>query len=241
LRYAVIADIHANLHAFEAVLDDMKTQSIDRVLCLGDIVGYGANPVECLEIVRGFDAPLVVAGNHDWAVVGQVSVEYFNADARESVDWTRAQLSDEDVEYLKALELLEIDSNITIVHSNTFDPSYFDYIQTLYDVELTFQHMATRVGFVGHSHVPLMITDENDYECFLNEQHHMQPGVRLVVNVGSVGQPRDMDTRACYAVYDDEHADVCLRRVDYDVHAAAACIQEAGLPPTNAARLLLGR
>ena len=240
MRYAVLGDIHGNLQALNAVLDDMKDLGVESILCVGDVVGYGANPVECLQIMRERDVA-IVAGNHDWAALGKVSVEYFNADARDSMEWTCGQLSRQDVDYLESMPLVEMRDCITLVHSNPFGPEYFDYIQTLYDVMLTFQHLETPIAFVGHSHVPVMFSESEPLDCFLVPRHQMEPGVRMVVNVGSVGQPRDLDPRASYTVYDEDERIIHMRRVEYDIHGAAEAIRAAGLPSTNAARLELGR
>jgi diadenosine tetraphosphatase ApaH/serine/threonine PP2A family protein phosphatase len=182
-----------------------------------------------------------VAGNHDWAVLGKVSAEYFNSDARDAVEWTRGEITDDHREKLAALPLQRVTNGITLVHSNPFAPDFFDYIQTHYDVQLTFDNLRTHVGFVGHSHVPVMFANTMPVSCFLVPEYQVEPETRIVVNVGSVGQPRDLDPRACYVVYDDEEETVSMRRVEYNIHAAAEAIEAAGLPPTNAARLSMGR
>jgi predicted phosphodiesterase len=238
--YAVLADIHGNLHALNAVLDDIQSQGADEIVCLGDIVGYGAYPKQCTEVVRDL-CPVTVAGNHDWGVVGKVDIEYFNADARDSVEWTREQVAGQHVEYLRNLGLLKVLDDLTIVHSSLFAPEYFDYIQTLYDVQLNFKHLGTAIGFVGHSHVPVMFLDTDPVDCFLEQEFCLPPGKRALVNVGSVGQPRDLIPLASYALYDSGARKVRMQRVEYDVQAAAQDIINAGLPTTNAARLILGR
>lgn len=240
MRYAVIADIHSNLQALQAVLDDIEEMGADRMFCVGDVVGYGADPAECVGILREIE-PTIVAGNHDWAVTGRSNIEYFNADAHDSVLWTREQLTQEDIDYLDGMSLVETVGDIVLVHSSTMAPEHFDYIRTLYDVQLTFEHLAGEIAFVGHSHVPVMFTETNPPECFLLSEYKLVPGLRTVVNVGSIGQPRDLDSRACYAIYDSDEQTVYMRRVEYDVITAAERITAAGLPPTNAARIALGR
>jgi diadenosine tetraphosphatase ApaH/serine/threonine PP2A family protein phosphatase len=240
LRYAVLGDVHANLPALQAVLGDMSDRDIDRVLSVGDSVGYGANPCECLDLLEEHGT-VAVAGNHDWAVLGKFSVEYFNSDARDSVEWTRKKLTRHHVERLDGLPLQREVDGIMLVHSNPFAPDYFDYIQTHYDVQLTFDHMRTHIGFVGHSHVPVMFANTMPVSCFLTQEYEVAEDTRLVVNVGSVGQPRDLDPRASYAIYDTDRGTVEMCRVEYDRVHAAEMIKEAGLPPTNAARLDMGR
>lgn len=240
VRYAVLGDIHSNLEALQGVLADAKEAGADAVLCVGDVVGYGANPRECLDLLRERGGA-VVAGNHDWAVADKVSIEYFNADARDSIEWTRDQLSREDVEYISRMPLVQVRDEITLVHSSPFSPEYFDYVQTLYDVQLAFDHLETRICFVGHSHVPVMFFNTLPVDYLVRPELQLPGDHRVIINVGSVGQPRDLDPRACYAIFDTEEQKVYLRRVDYDLHAASERMVAAGLPSTNAARIVLGR
>ncbi|MFO7959149.1 MAG: metallophosphoesterase family protein [Candidatus Brocadiia bacterium] len=240
MLYAVLGDIHGNLHAFEAVMDDVDEAGVDHVLCVGDVVGYGAYPAECLEMIRETGAT-VVAGNHDWATVGKVGIDYFNADARDSIEWTQGALDEENLQWLTNRDLVATVDGMTLVHSTLFSPEYFDYMQTLYDVRLSFDHLETRVAFCGHSHVPVMFFDTDPVDCFLKPEVQLPADTRAIINVGSVGQPRDLDPRACYCLYDTDEQTVYLRRVEYDIHSASESIVEAGLPTTNAARLVLGR
>ncbi len=240
VRYGVLGDIHGNLEALNGVLSDAQEAGVEKLLCVGDVVGYGASPKECLDLVRRREA-VIVAGNHDWAAADRVGLEYFNADARDSIEWTRDQLSKPEVEYLGGLPLLIAHEDITLVHSSPFSPEYFDYLQTLYDVRLAFDHMRTRICFVGHSHVPVMFLSTDPVDYFLRPELDLPPDKHVIINVGSVGQPRDLDPRACYAVYDTEKARVSIRRVEYDMHAASERMVAAGLPLTNAARIVLGR
>jgi diadenosine tetraphosphatase ApaH/serine/threonine PP2A family protein phosphatase len=238
--YAVLGDVHGNLQALQGVLADAESAGAERVLCVGDIVGYGADPRECLLLLQELVA-VAVAGNHDCAGSDRFSVDYFNADARDSIEWTREQLSEADRDYLGALPLVEVVDEITLVHSTPFSPEYFDYIQTLYDVQLAFDHVGTCICFVGHTHVPVMFLDASPIEFFLQPEFDLPADRKVIVNVGSVGQPRDLDPRACYVLYDSEEERVSVRRVDYDLHSASARMVEAGLPSTNAARIVLGR
>ncbi len=239
MLYAVFGDIHGNKHAFQAVLEDLEAAEPQGVLCVGDIVGYGAYPAECVRMVRDLDA-VVVAGNHDWATLGKIGIDYFNADARDSIIWTRQHLSDQELEYLAGLPLVATVEDATLVHSTLFSPEYFDYMQTLYDVRLSFDRLENRVCFCGHSHVPVMFLDTQPVDCFLEPELHLGQE-KAIVNVGSVGQPRDLDPRASYALYDSDEGIVHYRRVEYDVGAASESIGKAGLPATNAARIMLGR
>ncbi len=240
MRYGVFGDIHGNLEALLCVLADAEEQGAERLLCVGDLVGYGADPSEVIERMRERDA-LVVAGNHDWAAVDKISVDYFNADARDSIEWTRRNLSSDELDYIRSLELTAAVDGITLVHSSPFSPEYFDYIQTRYDVQLAFDHLDGEICFVGHSHVPVMFVDTDPVDYFLQPELDVPPQNRVIVNVGSVGQPRDLDPRACYVIYDTDERRVYMRRLDYDLHAASERMVAAGLPATNAARIVLGR
>jgi diadenosine tetraphosphatase ApaH/serine/threonine PP2A family protein phosphatase len=240
LLYAVLGDIHANAHALRAVVADVEDAGVDGILCVGDIVGYGAFPGECMEIVRELGA-ITVGGNHDWAVAGRTDITYFNSDARDAVEWTREALSEEQVERLAGMPLTLDLENLTIFHSTLFAPEDFEYMQTLFDVQMSFNRLETRLGFCGHSHVPAMLCEGTPIDCMLVPELELEPERRYIVNVGSVGQPRDLDPRACYVLYDDARETVRLRRVEYDVHAASESILDAGLPITNARRLVLGR
>ena len=155
MRYAIISDIHSNLDALEQVMEDIKKQKVDRHLCLGDIIGYGAQPRECIQAVRDLDC-LTIAGNHDWAALGKTNIDYFNTYAKEATLWTREQLSQDDITYLDSLPLVEhLPENFTLVHGTLYNPELFDYIQTSYDAYLSLQALDGRVCFLGHSHVPI--------------------------------------------------------------------------------------
>lgn len=240
MLYGVIADIHGNLPALEVVLEELDSAGIDRLLCAGDVVGYAAHPSECIQTVQE-RTDAMVAGNHDWAVAGRMETSYFNADARDAVEWTVDHVSEEERSWLADLPLVERSDDITLVHSTLYYPEYFDYIQTLYQAELCFSRMESSIAFVGHSHVPVIFLDGRPVEYFLPNRFEMAEGDRVIVNVGSVGQPRDSDPRASYVLYDSDAGQVEMHRVRYDVRSAAGSILEAGLPITNAHRLRYGR
>ncbi len=240
VRYAVIADVHGNFHALEAVLTDINEQGADVILCLGDVVGYAAMPEQCMRTVREKCAR-VVAGNHDHGVVEKIDSTYFNADARDALYWTAEQLSEDDLAWLEALPLTAEFEDVLLVHSTLYFPEYFSYIRTLYDAALAFSKMEQRIGFIGHSHVPIAFVNSDPIDYFLLAEFQVPEHGRLIVNVGSVGQPRDLDPRACYVLLDTERNTVYFRRVEYDIAAAAEAIMSCDLPATNARRLLLGR
>jgi len=242
MRYGIFGDIHGNLHALDAVLEAYHVEEIDRYLCTGDLVGYGAFPGECIEKTREL-CEHIVAGNHDFAVSGRLSLEFFNSYARAAVEWTRDSLTGEQRKYLDDLPLtVEVDAETTLSHATIYDPHAFDYIQTQYDAHLSLKELRTQCGFVGHSHIPITFYLRYGTVGWTTEPRIELDGMdEVLVNVGSVGQPRDENPRAAYAVFDTEERVVEIKRVDYDVEAAIAAIEEAGLPPILGERLRLGR
>ncbi len=240
MRYAIISDIHANFDAFEVVLADIEKSSIDRIVCLGDVVGYGAQPRECIKVLREREI-LTIAGNHDYAAIGKTNINYFNQYAKEATLWTRKVCTDEDKEWLKSLSLVEYLDDFTMVHGTLYQPDLFDYILTTYDAYLSLQLLDAPVCFLGHSHVPINFVWDEIISFNYDREIQMKPGVKMLVNVGSVGQPRDENPRACYAVYDTELKRIEVRRLEYDVEAAAKKIRDAGLPTALGERLKVGR
>lgn len=239
MRYGIFGDVHANLAALEAVLAALEKAGAQRWLCLGDIVGYGADAAACVARVRELD-PVIVGGNHDWAVAGRLDLDWFNAPARAAVLWTRKVLPAADIAWLAGLELLHVHEGITLAHSTVHDPSVFDYLQTPYDAYMSFQRLTTDRAFVGHSHVPITFFDGPVITYSLDSPLGLA-GTRSLSNVGSVGQPRDEDPRAACGVYDTATETLELIRVPYDIDATAANIRRAGLPALLAERLRLGR
>lgn len=240
MKYAILSDVHGNLEALRAVLDDAAGRA-DAVLCLGDAVGYGADPAACVELLatraRGF-----VAGNHEYGVADRLDLAWFNRWARAAAEWTRERLDDDHRAWLATLPLtLEI-GDATLVHASPAQPDEWDYLVTAEDGWGAFAHFATRWCFVGHSHVPgvwSLGSSGPDYEPapggVVSER-----GRRYIVNVGSVGQPRDRDPRAAYGLWDVEAGRVEIRRVAYDVATARRKIEAAGLPRFLADRLVVG-
>ncbi len=243
MRYAIISDIHANLAAFNAVLDDIKGRGgVDRVLCLGDIVGYGPDPNECIEALRRTDH-ICVAGNHDLAAIGNIATEEFNPDAAASCHWTAKQLSLTDIAYLENLPLVIEEGGFTLVHGSPRDPIW-EYLLTTSLAKENFAHFMTQFCLVGHSHVPLVFTRAENGDCsgrrFSTGVKLVPGGDRMIINPGGVGQPRDSDPRASYAIYDDEKRLVSLYRVSYDIQATQKRMTEFGLPASLITRLSYG-
>jgi len=243
VRYGILGDIHSNLSSLEAVLERFEVEGVDRILSVGDIVGYGAQPAECIRLVRSVGAR-VVKGNHDAACVGELDLRYFNAHARMAVDWTRTVLDEEDLRWLASLPLTVDLDECCVGHGTYYRPELFDYIQGPSDADPSLDAMCKPVCFVGHTHVPvslLRLEDDPAHTSYtLDTEVDLSESRRALINVGSVGQPRDEDPRAAYAVYDPEEKWVRIRRVAYDIDRTAVLIRGAGLPRILADRLYLG-
>lgn len=242
MRYCFISDIHGNLEAFTAVLDAAAKEHVDKYICLGDVVGYGADPSRCIEMVRSLKPDALIAGNHEWGVLDLFDINYFNEYAAKAVEWTKKKLSKDEIGYLAQFELVREDDNMTLVHGSMEMPQEFNYILNKGDAYITMNIMKTPVCFVGHSHVAGIFADEGGKAEFLElPRIKMEARRKYVVNVGSIGQPRDGDPRASFAVYDDGSGVVEIKRVAYDVESAKNKILKAGLPDFLAYRLLEGK
>ena len=243
MRYGLFSDIHGNQEAFETVLDALKDERIDTFWCLGDVVGYGANPNECLELVWGLTTD-VIAGNHDFAAVGKVDLTCFNRNAAEAALWTMQNLTRDGRHYLSNLPFERKQDHVLAVHATPSEPQKWGYILSLPQAELEFHALPDDVSvcFVGHTHDPVIFCD-HDGKCgeVPGNQCQMKADCRYIINVGSVGQPRDGDPRAAYCVYDSDNAQVEIKRIIYDVETAQKKIRRAGLPDFLATRLAFGR
>ena len=241
MRYGLIADIHANLEALDAVLVSAAKEDLDAYLCIGDIVGYGANPKECVEMVRALKPKALIAGNHDWGTLGLLDLDYFNKEARDAIVWTRGAIGKSETDYLRNFELVWSNDNATLVHGSLDEPQEFRYIFDTKDADKTFRLSKTVLCFVGHSHIAgIFYCDGKVYGKVKGTKVRIGSGKKYIVNIGSVGQPRDGDSRASYAIYDEDGGDVEIKRVSYDVAEAQRKILKAGLPIWLASRLAEG-
>ncbi len=245
MRYAILSDVHGNLEALTAVLGDAAAAGARAVLCLGDLVGYGADPVACVERV-GEQAVAVVAGNHEHGVLGLMALEWFNPVAKAAALWTRGRLDQDHGRYLKSLPLTCTVEEATLVHASPRHPEEWDYLVSAEDGFEVFGDFQTRLCFVGHSHRPdvwSLGSSGPEYAGFRGSRPariRLEDGRRYIINVGSVGQPRDRDSRAAYAIWDRDERTVTMRRVEYDHRRAAEKIIAAGLPGSLAHRLAHG-
>ena len=240
MRFAIFSDLHANLEATEAVLHDASDEGCTHFVCLGDLVGYNANPHECVEIVRQLGCP-TVKENHDEQACIEESSRDFNELAEQAINWTRAHLTAEDKQWLSELRLRRQVRDFTIVHATLDTPAEWGYVFNNLDAIASFTYQHTTLCFFGHTHVAGAFVREGGVIRVKTDVLSIEPGKKYFVNTGSVGQPRDGDPRAAYCVYDTEKNTVEQRRVRYDMPKAQKKIIEAGLPRLLAERLELGR
>mgnify|MGYP006286824275 CR=1 FL=1 len=244
MKYGIFGDVHGNLEALEAVLADMEEQGVTHPLCLGDLVGYGANPAECVEVVRTLGCP-IVRGNHDDLIAaGKVPVSFSEA-ARISLEFGRKQLRPSQMNFLRRLPLIWTSASLTLVHATLDEPESWGYISTRLEAQTSFLYQKTPVCFVGHTHRPCAFAQENEvrpleFRKVDVHQDRTKVGRKFLFNVGSVGQPRDGDWRACYAIYSTSDQCVDLRRVNYNIEKASQKILSAGLPELLGKRLFKG-
>jgi predicted phosphodiesterase len=242
MRFAILADIHANLAAFTAVLDDLRQRGFDELWCLGDVVGYGPEPHQCIELLRQYQ-PRCVAGNHDWAAIGKIDTAAFNTDAAAACAWTARQLEPEDIAYLEQLPALIETDEFTLVHGSPREPIR-EYLVSPGVAGENLPLLHTRYCLVGHSHRPLVFECDESGACsgrkLLAGETVVLGENRLIINPGGVGQPRDGDPRAAYAIYDSDTRGVELHRISYDIPLTQARMTEYGLPLRLINRLGLG-
>ena len=242
MRYAIISDIHGNLEAFETALKTIKKQETDRILFLGDIVGYGPNPNECLDLLLK-EADLTLGGNHDWAVVGKTDDDYFNPFAKAAVDWTGSELRNDLKDFLKRTRPMDSYDGFQVAHSSPMSPDLWQYILSQKDAMLNYPFIENEVCFIGHSHQPLVIeyADVNSIQATRPAMVTLYPEKKYIINVGSIGQPRDSDPRSCWVIYDTEMGTVEFHRQEYDIQAVQKKMMAIGLPKYLIERLAVGR
>jgi predicted phosphodiesterase len=240
MRLAVFSDLHANLEATETVLRDAHEKDCTQFVCLGDLVGYNANPHECVELVRELDGPCV-QGNHDEQAALKTSSRDFNEMAEAAISWTRAQLTGVDKQWLAELRLTRQVRDFTIVHATLDTPAEWGYVINVLDAAASFTYQHTSVCFFGHTHVAGAFVRDDNVHRVTTDHLAIEPGKKYFINTGSVGQPRDGDWRAAYCIYDTERNVVEQRRLPYDLATAQKKIIKAGLPRVLAKRLEVGR
>lgn len=248
-RIAVLSDIHANLHAFEAVLNDIAKRNVDEIWCLGDIVGYGAFPSECIKLASE-NCSLILSGNHDLAVSGLLEISSFNWEAKVAIEWTSEKVEESDKSFLKSLDSMKIldlqGKRLVVSHGSPLNPVW-EYVLTYSDINRVFYFLDENEAFAclhGHSHLQFFASSEAEPPEISKGSGKMSLNLQnlYVINPGSVGQPRDYDWRAAYLIIDfkGEELNIEFLRVEYDVEEAARAIVEEGLPVFLASRLRAG-
>ena len=243
VRVALVSDVHGNLPAFEAVLEDIRREGVDARWCLGDLVGYGAQPDECVALAaEACDVCLI--GNHDLVVIDKLDVSAFSHNAAVAAIWTRENIAPESVEYLSGLSPSDEDHEVGLYHASPRDPVW-EYVLSTIQAGACMDEMAPRVGAVGHSHVALYFVRRDSQPV---SGDHAPGGTELdlaegdwIVNPGGVGQPRDGDPRAAWLLLDLQSWSATWRRVEYPIDEAARAIEQAGLPEVLAQRLYVGQ
>lgn len=238
MKYAIISDIHSNLAALQNALDYIKTEKVDQIICLGDVVGYGPRPNECIELVKE-NCDVCLMGNHDHAVLGLTDIEYFNQYARDSVVWTQKHLDPENKKFLKNLPFTHEINGVLFVHSTPLKPEEWNYIFSDQDAQRNFDSYPNSLCFIGHSHIPVIFPYEKS--SFFKEELQLDLNAeRYIINVGSIGQPRNEDPRSCFVIYNDETHSIKYIRLEYDVKKTFQEIIDNKLSPFLAMRLLHG-
>lgn len=238
MRIALISDIHSNLAALQTALNKIEELQVDRILCLGDVVGYGPRPNECVELIKE-KCQVSLMGNHDHAVLGLTDPFYFNQYAKDAVDWTRRVLSISNRQYLSQMPFKHVENELLFVHSTPSQPEEWHYVLSEYEARLYMEKMKQRICFNGHSHVPVVFTDSG--KRLYEEEIELEPEKeKYIINVGSVGQPRDGDPRLCFVVYETDSHLLKYFRLEYPVEQTCGEILDNHLPAFLAARLKVG-
>jgi len=241
MKFAILSDIHSNLEALKVVLDHAKQQECTHYVCLGDVVGYGPNPKECLSIVRALDCP-VVMGNHDEYCAGEMDLTGFNPMAADAIKWTRQQLTEEERTWLRNLKYVRNIESFTMVHATLDLPERWAYVFDRLAAQSSFNYQHTPVCFNGHTHVPVaFVRGPTGIHGGLYTKIKIEVGRKYFINVGSIGQPRDRNPKSSYVIFDLDNNVIEIHRLDYDIAITQKKIHAAGLPASLADRLAQGR
>jgi len=241
MRQAIISDVHANLAALEQVLRCVEREHCDQIICLGDNVGYGPYPNECVDKVHAA-AAVTLAGNHDHAILGYTSMEDFNEYAGEALAWSLPQMQAATLGLMKNDPLQWRHPNLLYVHATPFESEQWHYVTNITDAALNFGAFSEQVCFVGHSHHPVIFSESKDHQVRfrVTREAQLEPDQRYIINVGSVGQPRDGNPDAAFVIFDTEQHHVRWIRVEYDVAATQQAMRQFGLPGFVIRRLAIG-
>lgn len=244
--YLIFSDLHSNLESLEKFIQISETIPHDQKVCLGDIVGYNADPNECVDWIRE-NVDIVLAGNHDYGVVGKTDTSYFNPYALQACLWTRDELTERNAEYLRSLSVKKEQNGILWVHSSPYEPNEWHYVNNQYDGEENFPHFEAQWCFLGHSHKPVILEKQPGglVEAIfggtaLHWEYELKPDCRYIINVGSLGQPRDGIPSPCFVVFDSDRLSVEFQRYDYNISRTQEKILSKKLPAFLAERLSAG-
>lgn len=242
MKYAFFSDVHANLEALKVVEKDFQKEGLDKVFFLGDAVGYGPDPNECISIIDQL-TDIKLMGNHDYAALGLIETNLFNEYAQKAMDWTKSVLSEKSVRILSGFTMDYRFDESYLVHSTPKEPQEWNYIFDLDDAEENFGFFDRQMCIIGHSHFPVIIKKFDEKHCFLHQESwtRIENGFKYIINIGSVGQPRDGSNQACYLIYDTEKKRVTLKRLPYDFKKTQAKMDKRGLPKFLVERLAVGR
>jgi predicted phosphodiesterase len=239
---ALISDIHGNLEALQAILKDIETRQVDKIHSLGDVVGYGCDPVACLELVDQL-CDIKLMGNHEYAAIRVLPPEAMNLHARQSISWTLGQLGDREISMIADFDMIAEVEGCCLVHASPYDPDEWYYILDQQEAKQAFEHFDQKVAFNGHTHLPMIfcLTSTGTIRAVVGHDFDPDEESRYLANVGSVGQPRDKDPRASYAIYDSNEISVSYHRVEYDIKGAQAKMAAAAMPSQLIERLEIGK
>jgi len=241
--WAVFSDVHSNLEAFQAVLADMRAIPFSRMICLGDVVGYAANPKECVDLVRSLDTE-VLQGNHDFGVLDNATMAQMSGPAALGIRYAREQLSPGRCDFLANLPMVSTHGDLQFVHSSLDRPEDWTYLRREPEIREHFKAQTHPVSFCGHTHIPgaVWLSPADEVTLLGSSGRIALPrDGKVLINVGSVGQPRDRCADACFVVYDAAQRNIEFRRVPYDINGVKERILAAGLPNITAERLSLGK
>jgi len=242
MRYGFFSDVHSNLEALKVVVANFQKEKLDKVFFLGDAVGYGPDPNECTAIINQV-ADVKLMGNHDYAALGLVETNLFNEYAQKSMEWTKSVLTEKSIKILSHFTMDHRFDQSYLVHSTPKEPQEWNYILDLDDAEENFNFFNKQICLIGHSHFPVIIKKYDERHCFLHDETRtkIEKGFKYIINIGSVGQPRDGSNQACYLIYDTKEKIVTLKRLPYDFKKTQAKMKKRGLPQFLIDRLAVGR
>lgn len=240
--YGIFSDVHANLAALEAVITSMSQWGVRRKVCLGDLVGYCADADTCVQLVQAY-SDICIMGNHDSVALKREPSLHFNQFARLAIEWTQKQLSQESLDYMKKLPYIVEENDLCFVHASPKSPADWFYVSSLEDAVDAFEYFVSKVCFVGHTHSPVIVSlgQDNVPRVVESDEYIARAGERLLVNVGSVGQPRDRNPQACWCFFDDQTMEVRFIRVPYAVHRTQETMRKYQFPPFLVQRIEEGR